>query len=107
VSEHQKVNRRSFFLVFAALIALAALSYALSFVPVGVLSVPLALSISMIKVILVAVFFMELVAQQFVNRFVVVAAVVMLSTLIALMAADVLTRQTPPLLAPPLTAGAP
>jgi len=107
VSEHQKVNRRSFFLVFAALIALAALSYGLSFVPVGALSVPLALSISIIKVILVAVFFMELVAQQFVNRFVVVAALVMLSTLIALMAADVLTRGTPPLLAPPLTAGAP
>jgi caa(3)-type oxidase subunit IV len=104
--EHRRVNRRSFFLVFVALIALAALSYGLSFARVGALSVPLALSISAIKVTLVAVFFMELVAQRFVNRFVVVVAMGMLSTLLALMAADVLTRGTPPL-APPLSAGGP
>ncbi len=105
--EHPKVNRRSFFLVFAALIVLALISYGLSFARLGTLSVPLALSISVVKVTLVAVFFMELVAQQFVNRFVVVTAMLMLSTLIVLMAADVLTRETPPLLAPPLTAGGP
>jgi cytochrome c oxidase subunit IV len=107
MTEHARVNRRSFFLVFVALIVLGGLSYGLSFVRLGALSVPVALSISVIKVSLVAVFFMELVAEQFVNRFVVVAALVMLSTLIVLMAADVLTRGKPPMLPPPLAAGAP
>ena len=100
MAEHTKSHHRSYLFVFVGLIALAAISYALSFVPVGALGVPVAMLVSTFKATLVVVFFMELVAQRFVNRFVVVAAVVLLSTLIALMAADVLTRETPPMLAP-------
>jgi caa(3)-type oxidase subunit IV len=105
-AEHPKLNRRSFFRVFVGLIAFAAVSYGLSFARLGTLGVPVALAISVVKATLVAIFFMELVAQEFVNRFVVVAAMVMLSALIALMAADLLTRDAPPL-APPLAAGGP
>jgi cytochrome c oxidase subunit 4 len=105
VATHHTATPRSFFLVFAGLMVLAASSYALSFAPIGSISVPVAMLISASKALLVVLFFMELVGQRFFNRFVVVAAVVLLSTLISLMAADVLTRETPPLLPPDHSAG--
>ncbi|GAC1578017.1 MAG: hypothetical protein NVS3B20_09290 [Polyangiales bacterium] len=94
------VSHRRHLLVFVGLLMLAALSYALSFVPLGALTVPIALAISTAKVVLVAIFFMELIDQRFGNRFVLIAATVLVGVLIALMVADTLTRGMPPMLTP-------
>jgi caa(3)-type oxidase subunit IV len=93
-------HRRLLLAVGASLLLLAAVSYAVSFASLGSLRVPVALAISAAKAALVVIFFMELVHQRFTNRFVVVAAIVLVLTLIALMAADVITRGTPPMLPP-------
>lgn len=98
--EH-KATHRSYFVVFLSLMALAAVSYGLSFVSLGALGVPAAMAISLAKAVLVAMFFMELVGQRFSNRIVVVVSALMLCVLIALMVADVMTRGTPPMLTPP------
>jgi caa(3)-type oxidase subunit IV len=60
--------------------------------------VPAAIAISVAKASLVVVFFMELVRQRPTNRFVVIAAMLMVFTLTGLMVVDVLTRDTPPML---------
>jgi cytochrome c oxidase subunit 4 len=95
-----RVSHRGFLVVFAALMLFAGLSFSLSFVDLGAMTVPAAMIISLIKALLIAIFFMELIDQRFVNRFVLVAAAAFVVLLISLMVTDVLTRGTPPLLPP-------
>jgi len=97
---HKMVSHGGYLLVFAGLMLFAAISLLLSYASLGAMTVPVAMLISLIKALLVATFFMELIAQRFVNRFVLVAAAAFVVLLIALMVADVLTRGTPPLLPP-------
>jgi caa(3)-type oxidase subunit IV len=101
VEKHESATQRSHLVVFAALMALAAISYGISFASLGAMRVPAAIAISVAKASLVAVFFMELIDQRPTNRFVLIAALILVCTLIALMAADVLTRGVPPMLPPP------
>lgn len=103
MAKHDSATPRSYFLVFAALMVLAAMSYGISFASLGAMRVPAAIAISVAKASLVAVFFMELIHQRSTNRFVLVGALILVSTLIGLMTADVLTRDTPPM----VTAGQP
>jgi cytochrome c oxidase subunit 4 len=95
---HKMVSHGGYLLVFAGLMLFAGLSFVLSYARLGVMTVPVAMLISSIKALLVAIFFMELITQRFVNRFVLIAAAAFVILLIALMVADVLTRGTPPLL---------
>jgi cytochrome c oxidase subunit 4 len=88
-------HSRAFRLVAFCLVALAAISYGFSFVSLGPMRVAVALAISLAKAMLVAIFFMELIDQRFTNRFVLIAAMTLVCTLIALMTADVITRGTP------------
>jgi caa(3)-type oxidase subunit IV len=106
-SDTHRATSRSYLFVFGGLMVLAAVSYAISFAPLGDMRVPAALAISVAKVALVAVFFMELIDQRATNRFVPVAALLLIVTLIGLMIADVLTRGAPPLLPPTASAPAP
>ena len=92
MAKHESASSRSYFAVFAALMALAAVGYGISFASLGAMRVPVAIAISVAKASLVAVFFMELIDQRSTNRFVLAAALILVCTLIALMAADVLTR---------------
>jgi cytochrome c oxidase subunit IV len=96
--EKHAAHRRSYLVVAATLIVLAAISYGVSFASLGPLRIPVALAISTAKAALVAMFFMELVDQRFTNRFVLIVAMLLVATLIALIAADVVTRGTPLLL---------
>jgi uncharacterized protein YqgC (DUF456 family) len=89
MAKDERATNGSHFAVFAALMALALVSYLISFAPLGAMRVPASL---------VVVFFMELVRQRPTNRFVVIAAMLMVSTLTGLMVVDVLTRDTPPML---------
>ena len=97
---HRLVNHRTYALVALALFVLAGASFALSFVHLGAMTVPVAMAISLAKALLVAIFFMELIAQRFVNRFAVIGALTMILLLVGLMLADVATRSVPPLLPP-------
>lgn len=101
MAKHESATHRSYFLVFAALMALGAMSYGVSFAPLGdAVRVPVAIAISVAKASLVVVFFMELIHQRSTNRFVLAAALLLVCTLIGLMAADALTRGIPPMVSP-------
>lgn len=97
---HKMISHGGFFVVFVGLMLFAAISFGASFVDLGVMTVPVAMLISLVKAFLVAMFFMELVEQRFVNRFVLVAASAFVLLLMALMVADVLTRDVPALMPP-------
>jgi cytochrome c oxidase subunit 4 len=77
---------------FAALVALTALTYALSFVHLGAWSAALALGIATAKGSLVALVFMHLRHQRGASRLVLVTAVLFVAVLIALTVTDVETR---------------
>jgi cytochrome c oxidase subunit 4 len=83
-----------------AVLVLWAVSFAVSYVPMGAASLPIALAIAALKAILVALFFMELVRETLSVKVTMLSAVLMTATLIAFMVADVATRDTPPLLVP-------
>ena len=99
-AHHKMVSHGGYLLVFGGLLLFAGISFALSYVDLGVMTVPVAMLISLAKALLVAIFFMELIDQRFVNRFVLVGAAAFVVLLISLMVADVLTRGTPPMLPP-------
>jgi cytochrome c oxidase subunit 4 len=86
---------------YVTLMALAGLSLGLSFVHLGAAGAPVALAIAGVKAALVGLVFMELLAQGASSRVVIAAAVFMLVLLATLTAADVLTRETPPMLPHP------
>jgi cytochrome c oxidase subunit 4 len=76
--------------------ALALISYLLSRAHLGGLDVALALLIALAKTVLVALFFMELVEQRFVNTLVLIVSGALAVLLLSLMVADVSTRHTFP-----------
>jgi cytochrome c oxidase subunit 4 len=86
---------RSSLLTGAALLALWALSWGLSYANLGQWSIVVALVIAAAKAMLVALFFMELLAETSSFNLALVAAVVLVVILLALTVADVATRQTP------------
>jgi cytochrome c oxidase subunit IV len=81
--------------VAAALFGLAAVSYGLSAVRLGGAALPIAVALSIAKATLVVLFFMELLEHRASSRVALLAALLLVTTLIALTAADVLTRGAP------------
>lgn len=84
----------------AAVLVLWAVSLAVSYVPLGAASLPVALAIAAVKAVLVVLFFMELARAQLSIKLTVVTALALTFTLIAFMLADIATRDTPPLVVP-------
>ena len=87
------VKTRTYWLVFAALIALTALTFGLSFLPLGGAEAPVALGIAAVKATLVGLFFMHLVESERPYWLFLFVGGILLVTLVALMAADVVTRE--------------
>lgn len=83
---------RAFRRTFLALLALSALTFGLSFLHLGALEVPAALAIASLKATLVVLFFMHLWEQPRGNAAALALAVFLTATLVALVAADVATR---------------
>jgi cytochrome c oxidase subunit 4 len=81
-----------------ALLALWAASFGLSYVSLGDASLVVALAIAAVKAGLVAMFFMELLHESFSMKLAILSAGALLALLIGLMIADIVTRDTPPLL---------
>ena len=86
----------------AALLALAGLSYGLSFVRLGWLGLPLALAIAVCKALTVLFVFMDFGGLATSAKLAAAAALLMVALLLGMMVADVATREAAPL-SPPKT----
>lgn len=102
--ETQKSSAKELLLVFIALMVLAGISLALRFAHLGSFSFPVALGIALVKALLVAIFFMEILHEKVTVRFAFVTCLSLFALLMVLTVADVLTRPIPPLQNPPGTA---
>jgi cytochrome c oxidase subunit IV len=95
------ISQRTTFVTLLALLGLTAASFALSYVHLGVLNIPVALVIASVKAALVVTIFMELAVEKFSVKLSLVMGFVFVILLIGLMVADVATRAAAPLLPPP------
>lgn len=85
-------SARPYLLVWAALVLLTATTYVTGRMHLGTWALPLALSIAIIKSLLVILFFMHLWEQKGANRIVIATSFVFVALLISLTVADVATR---------------
>jgi cytochrome c oxidase subunit IV len=86
------LRTRTYFLVFFVLIALTALTFALSFAPLGRLEAPVALGIATVKAGLVGAFFMHLAEHRKPYWIFLLVGVLLVVSLVALMVLDVEKR---------------
>lgn len=90
-------EERRVWITWIALLLLAGLTFGLSFVPLHLFAVPVAMLIATAKATLVALFFMELVGTGTTPRLAFALALLLFVTLLALATTDVVTRPTPAL----------
>lgn len=86
-------SKGTYLRTYAALLALTALTFGLSFAGLGAWGIVLALAIAAAKGALVALFFMHLVEQRAVNALAFGTSLLLLALLLGLAAADVATRE--------------
>ena len=82
------------------LLGLTALSFGMSFVPLGAFATPVAVGIAVVKGSLVVAIFMELIESPASLRFAALAGLLLLVLLASLLSVDVLTRAAAPLVPP-------
>ena len=87
---------RTYTMVFVALLILAALTTAVSYVDLGVFNIVIAMLIATTKMVLVALFFMHLRYTVGLNRIVSIAGLFWLGLLVAFSMADLFTRHWTP-----------
>ena len=95
---------RGLSLTLLALLTLAGISLVLRFAHLGVLGYVAGLGIAAAKAVLVVVFFMELGAERPSARFAFATCLALVGLMLAFILADVVTRSSPPMRAPPGTA---
>lgn len=86
------ITARSYVIAWIALVVLTGLTLGLSFAPLGVFHVPVALLIAVAKAAVVILIFMHLAEHGGTNRVAIALWLLLLVILIALTAADVATR---------------
>jgi cytochrome c oxidase subunit 4 len=87
------LRTRTYVHVFLVLIALTALTFALSFARLGAFEAPVALAIATVKALLVLFFFMHLVESKEPYWMFLLVGVVLMATLVVLMVTDVTRRE--------------
>jgi cytochrome c oxidase subunit 4 len=97
--EHH-VPKRTYFLVFGALMVLTAVTVGVAFVDLGRLNVVVALAVAVVKAALVVLFFMHVKYSSRLIQLVVIASLVWLVILFGVTLTDYLTRGW--LMAPPV-----
>jgi cytochrome c oxidase subunit 4 len=95
------ISQGTTFATWVALLALTAVSFAVSYVHLGALNIPVAILIAGIKGTLVVLIFMELGVEKFSVKITLVVSVLFVLLLVSLMVGDVVTRAAPPLFTPP------
>ena len=84
-----------------ALFVLAGASLALRFANLGDAGFPVAMGIAVIKAVLVAVFFMEIMTERPTVGIAFVTGVAFVAILVVFVVADIVTRSIPPMANPP------
>lgn len=95
-----KIGPTTYLATLVALLALAGLSFFLSYLELGVFETPVALFIAAIKATLVVLFFMHLAEQTVQNRAVMAVAAAFVVLLVTFIGLDIATRFRPPNLPP-------
>jgi cytochrome c oxidase subunit 4 len=90
--EHVIVPTRTYFTIFAALMAFTAITVAVAFVDLGLLNPVVALSIAVVKATLVVLFFMHLKYSSRLTRVTAGASIFWLAILLLLTLSDYATR---------------
>lgn len=88
-----RVSAKLILFTGAALLTAWAASFGLSYVSLGAAAIPVALAIAVVKAVLVVLFFMELVHERASIRLTLVTALALVTILVGLTVADVLTRE--------------
>lgn len=83
---------RTYVLVFAALIALTGITTGVAYIDLGPFSIVMALAIAVVKMLLVALFFMHIRHSTRLTKIVVAGGLVWLGILITLTMSDFVTR---------------
>ena len=91
MSEHAD-SVKTYALVFVALLALTGITTAVAYVDLGPFSVVVALAIAVLKMLLVALFFMHLRHSTTLTRIVVIGGLLWLAILIGLTMSDFVSR---------------
>ena len=99
-----ETSARGLLLTLVALLVLAAFSLAMRFANLGGYGFLVGLGVAVLKAALVAVFFMELLAEKATVRFAFATCLAVFALLLAFVLADILTRPVPPLQNPAGTA---
>ncbi|MCK6547756.1 cytochrome C oxidase subunit IV family protein [Myxococcota bacterium] len=99
MSEH-RIGPGAYLVALVVLIVLAAISYGVSFLPLGAWETPVAMLISAAKGTVVLLIFMHLLEQATINAVVMIIATAMVVLLISLVGLDIVTRVPPPALPP-------
>jgi cytochrome c oxidase subunit IV len=100
----RETSPRGLLLTLIALFMLAGLSLALRFAQLESWGYAAALGIAVIKAVLVAVFFMEIITEKPSVGFAIATGLFLLAILLTFVLADVVTRTIPPMSNPPGTA---
>jgi cytochrome c oxidase subunit 4 len=98
VATNASVRRYAF--VWIGLVALAALSFGLSFAHLGPFGPAVALTIGAVKAVLIAAFFMHLVEQPSISRWAFATGLILVGLLLLMVSLDVLTRERTGLVQP-------
>ena len=85
-------SRRTYYYVFAALVFLTGATTAVAYVDLGVFNVVVAMSIAVVKMLLVALFFMHLRYSNALLKVVVLGGVLWLAILVAMTLGDFFSR---------------
>ena len=89
-------TRKTYFLIYAVLIALTATTTAMSYVDLGAFNIYVALTIAVAKATLVVLFFMHVKESSGMTRVYVAAGFFWLAILLLLTIADYVSRSWPP-----------
>jgi cytochrome c oxidase subunit 4 len=103
MSERAETSARGLLVTLVALLVLAAFSLAMRFAHLGTLGYLVAMGVAVIKAVLVAIFFMEILTEKASAHLAFAACLSLFALLLSLVVADVITRPVPPLLDPPGT----
>lgn len=100
----RETSARGLLLTLVALLLLAGISLAMRFEHLGTAGYVVALGIAVVKAVLVAVFFMEILVERVTVRIAFGTCLSLVALLLAFVVADVLSRPAPPLPNPQGTA---
>jgi cytochrome c oxidase subunit 4 len=99
-----ETSARGLLFNLVALMVLAGTSLALRFADLGAAGFPVAMGIAVVKAVLVAIFFMEILAEKPSIGIAFATGVTFVAILVVFVVADIVTRPVPPLADPPGTA---